>query len=155
MYMVIIKLIITIITIILFNTYSIHQVSANECSTKIEGSTLPNSGDIIKHQCDISAYYAFIENHAYANQIERCLSNYKNSEFILNDCNKPFSTNKRFFEFKRAENCSTELLESYSIYDNCILDKSEGKGKYLRRTIERVCKRISCNPSFLESFKYK
>ena len=161
MYMVI-KSLLSLFVFSILNFLFIFNAKAYDCSTKIEGNTLPNSGEITKHSCNISAYDAFIKNNPYKNNIDSCYSNFKISNFILNDCKKPISKHKDFFKLikssnllEREQRCSTTITESGIIYDNCVLDKSEGTAKHLRNTIKRVCRRISCNPSFFESLKYK
>ncbi len=179
MYMVI-KTVSYMFSILFINLFFVSQVKAISCTTKLDGI---NGYNTIKHSCNISAFEAYIEKNPkktlniiksyFDNRVAPCYTAVGMSKFVENNCKTPISNSNHWYKLleddrllkqikrekdrliERAKKCSTSEEESFVIFDNCLLDKSVGKEKHLLKTIERVCKRISCNPSFLESFKYK
>ena len=82
----------------------------------------------------------------------------KTNEWVENFFNdvikshKYYDTNK--YSIKRV-GCKTEFTRMNEIYDSCIIDKMPNNPKYdIKRTVRRACRRISCNPSFIENLRY-
>ncbi len=57
------------------------------------------------------------------------------------------------FEGKKNAKYDERLMDI--IFDNCFVDKSDGASKYQIDSIEKICKRIACNPSMWDKLKYK
>lgn len=57
--------------------------------------------------------------------------------------------------FTPIPHCSTNDYQREVIYDKCIIDKMPvGAKATLANSVRDECKRISCNPSWWESFWY-
>ena len=54
-----------------------------------------------------------------------------------------------------GQKCKYDKRLMAVIFDNCFVDKLDGASKYQIDSIENICKRIACNPSMWEKFKYK
>ena len=51
--------------------------------------------------------------------------------------------------------CKTTISRQAEIYDNCIISQMPDNPSYdVRKAVKNKCKRISCNPSFVENLRF-
>ena len=72
---------------------------------------------------------------------------------LFNDCSKKTSEE----QYLNGEVCSGDRMcaDVAKMYDNCFLDKMEGRTKYEYVPVQRTCERIACHPTLLQKFKYR